>query len=228
MNESKYLIKRQTVTDALVEGLRKRILTGDIKEGEQLRQDVLAAEHGVSRIPVREALVQLEGEGFVEISHHKGATVTALSLEDIGEIFDLRALIEGDLLRRAIPKRTDKDVELATRILHRFDAALDNESEELTWSEFNWRFHAVLYAPAARARSMAVAKMLHDNAARYVRMQLIFAPGSNQRARLEHRKLAALFTNKKTKEATALLRSHLIETRNDLVRFLSKHRQSAT
>jgi DNA-binding GntR family transcriptional regulator len=226
MNDSKYRIKRQTITSALVDELRNRILTGDIEEGEQLRQDTLAAEHGVSRIPVREALVQLEGEGFVELSHHKGATVTKLSLDEIREIFDLRVLIEVDLLRRAIPKRTDEDVESALRLAEQFSIALDHQSEEMMmeWSKLNWQFHAALYAPAGRARSMAFAKTLHDNDARYMRMQLIFTSGGNKRARLEHKQLTGFFKNQKVKEATALLRSHLLTTRNDLINFLSKHR----
>src|SRR5438132_13826238 len=93
-------IQRQTVAGMTVEALRERILRGDYPEGEPLRQDALADELGVSRIPVREALRQLEAEGLVTFSPHRGAVVSSLSLEEIDELFELRAQIECDMLRR--------------------------------------------------------------------------------------------------------------------------------
>jgi len=68
------------------------ILRGEIQEGEQLRQDAIAADLQVSRIPVREALRQLEAEGLIKIVAHKGAVVSSLSSEEIEELFDIRAL----------------------------------------------------------------------------------------------------------------------------------------
>src|SRR5512138_1964205 len=99
-------IQRQTVASMTVAALRERILRGDYPEGDPLRQDALADELGVSRIPVREALRQLEAEGLVTFSPHRGAVVSTLSLEEIQELFELRADIESDLLGRAIPRMT--------------------------------------------------------------------------------------------------------------------------
>src|SRR5438874_11719461 len=99
-------IQRQTVAGMTVDALRERILRGDYPEGEPLRQDALADELGVSRIPVREALRQLEAEGLVTFSPHRGAVVSSLSLDEIVELFELRAEIETDLLARAIPRTT--------------------------------------------------------------------------------------------------------------------------
>src|ERR1700712_1705184 len=99
-------IQRQTIASMTVEALRERILRGDYPESEPLRQDALADELGVSRIPVREALRQLEADGLVTFSPHRGAVVSSLSLEEIHELFELRADIEVDLLRRALPQMT--------------------------------------------------------------------------------------------------------------------------
>src|SRR5215217_1329322 len=92
-------IQRQTIASMTVEALRERILRGDYPDGEPLRQDALAEELGVSRIPVREALRQLEAEGLVTFNPHRGAVVSSLSLEEIAELFELRAEIECDLVR---------------------------------------------------------------------------------------------------------------------------------
>src|SRR4051794_15630849 len=103
-------IQRQTIASMTVEALRERILRGDYPEGEPLRQDALADELGVSRIPVREALRQLEAEGLVTFNPHRGAVVSTLSLDEIEELFQLRADIECDLLRRAIPNMTPEQL----------------------------------------------------------------------------------------------------------------------
>src|SRR5690348_10896665 len=88
------IIQRQSLTSAVAETLRERIVRGEIKEGEQLRQDAIATELAVSRIPVREALRQLEAEGLITIVPHRGAVVSLLSTEEIEEIFEMRAVLE--------------------------------------------------------------------------------------------------------------------------------------
>src|SRR5262250_2703147 len=110
-------IRRQTLTSMTVDAIRERILRGRYPEGEPLRQDAIGSELGVSRIPVREALRQLEAEGLVTFSPHRGAVVTALSLDEIDELFELRADIECDLLRRAIPRMTNEQFDRAIEVL---------------------------------------------------------------------------------------------------------------
>src|SRR5215208_5109877 len=140
-------IQRQTIASMTVVALRERILRGDYPEGEPLRQDALADELGVSRIPVREALRQLESEGLVVFNPHRGAVVSSLSLDEIAELFELRAEIECDLVRRAIPLITEQQLERATEVLDEFEAALA-AGEASRWGQLNWHFHAALYAPA--------------------------------------------------------------------------------
>ena len=93
-------IQRQTLAGMTLEAIRERILSGAYPEGEPLRQDAIAEELGVSRIPIREALRQLEAEGLVVFNPHRGAVVSTLSLGEIEELFDLRAEIELMLLGR--------------------------------------------------------------------------------------------------------------------------------
>src|SRR5262245_22263850 len=88
-------------------------MAGVLPEGQQLRQEALAADLGVSRIPVREALRQLEAEGFVAIESHRGAVVSKLSLDEIIELFELRIRLEGWLLALAIPEMGVDDLEKA-------------------------------------------------------------------------------------------------------------------
>ncbi|GAD70926.1 putative transcriptional regulator [Vibrio alginolyticus NBRC 15630 = ATCC 17749] len=103
----------KTRTQLVEEAIRTQILKGELKTGQPLRQDALAKEFNVSRIPVREALVQLEAQGLVSFEPHKGATVTELSPEKINELFELRAVVECHILERAIQNMTDADLERA-------------------------------------------------------------------------------------------------------------------
>src|SRR5262245_42454131 len=84
-------LRRQTLAGMTLEELRLRLLTGAYPEGEPLRQDAIADELGVSLIPIREALRQLEAEGLVVFNPHRGAVVSSLSLDEIEEVFALRA-----------------------------------------------------------------------------------------------------------------------------------------
>src|SRR5512143_1313775 len=147
-------IQRQTVASMTVTALRERILRGDFPDGDPLRQDALADELGVSRIPVREALRQLEAEGLVTFNPHRGAVVSSLSLGEIDELFELRAQIEGDLLRRAIPHMTAEDHARAAEILDAYELAL-HKGQVPVWGALNWQFHSTLYAPADRELTMS-------------------------------------------------------------------------
>lgn len=217
-------VSRQTMAGMLVDALRERILSFEIPEGSQLRQDSLANEFGVSRIPVREALLQLEGEGLVTQSAHKGYTVTTLSLDEIREVFDLRAVIEVDLLRRSIPVMRDTDITASREVLAVFDDMLARKSEDANWGRLNWRLHEALYAPAGRKHTMRIVHNLHRNADRYLRLQLSLTQSTNDRARAEHRRLVDLCEARDVLEATRLLNEHILSARDDLVRFLDDRR----
>jgi DNA-binding GntR family transcriptional regulator len=178
-------IQRRTLTGMTLDALRERILHGDYPEGEPLRQDAIADELGVSRIPVREALRQLEAEGLVTFSPHRGAVVSTMSLQEIAELFELRAEIESDLLRRAIPNMKNEDHNRAKEILVAYEIAL-RAGEVAKYGELNWQFHSTLYAPAARAFTMSMVGKLHQQSDRYLRMQLALTHGET-RAKDEHR-----------------------------------------
>src|SRR6478672_6534621 len=130
-------IRRQTLTSMTADAIRERILRGRYPEGEPLRQDAIGVELGVSRIPVREALRQLEAEGLVTFNPHRGAVVSSMSLDEIAELFELRAEIECDLLRRAIPKMTQEQLDRAIEVLDEFEAAL-HAGEASRWGPLNW------------------------------------------------------------------------------------------
>lgn len=199
--------------------LREKILSGDIAAGEPLRQSALADELNVSRIPVREALLQLEAEGLVKFEAHKGATATELSVDQVTELFELRALIETDLLAKAIPNLRDEHLLQAEKVLDELESAFKEEDAVASWSELNTQFHTCLYQAADRPHTLEVVHGLNTNCDRYIRLQLLLA-GGIPRAAQDHRDLLTYCRNKDTDKAIELLREHILhaaEAIRDLV-----------
>ena len=94
VNPSSYVITYGNVQDAVVDGIRDMILNGHLKPGDRLRQDELADTFGVSTMPIREALRQLQAEGLVIFRPRRGATVASLSVSDYEEIYRIREALE--------------------------------------------------------------------------------------------------------------------------------------
>src|SRR5437764_15354506 len=120
-------IPRQSLTSAVADKLREEIIRGTIPEGAQLRQDAIAMQYHVSRIPVREALRQLDAEGLITIVPNRGAIVPALSPTDIEELFTIRALLEPEILKLSIPRLTQSDLAEAEAILNKYVNELRRE-----------------------------------------------------------------------------------------------------
>lgn len=217
-------IPRQTVARLTLERLRSKILRGDYAEGAPLRQDALAAELGVSRIPVREALRQLETEGLVTFSPHVGAVVSSLSLSEIMELFELRAQIESELLRRAMPRLDAIQLTRAAEVLDAYEAAF-RARDVARWGELNWKFHAALLEPAGRPLTMGLLQNLHNQSDRYTRLQLALTHGED-RADEEHRTILETVRGREVARACALLRGHILGAGRSLLEFLRVHRES--
>ena len=212
----------KTRTQVVVEELRARILSGEIKAGEPLRQAALAEQLQVSRIPVREALLQLEAEGLVKFEPHKGATATEISPTLIDELFELRAILESDLLARSIPLLTDDDFVRAKLTLAQLDQALQSPDHADRWPELNTAFHTCLYK-ADRPQTLEMISNLNKNADRYIRMHLQMV-GGIQKASSEHLRLLELCQQRDIPAACAELTAHILHAKAEIKQFLENNR----
>jgi DNA-binding GntR family transcriptional regulator len=163
VNERTRVRRGATTPDLIADTLRDEILRGAVAPGQALRQEELADRFGVSRLPVRDALLRLEAQGLVHVYPNRGAFVIALSADEVQEIYDLRILLEGDLIERAVPRLTADD-------WRRIDAAHAHATRTAggpEWVEGDWRFHRALYEPAGRPRQLAMIESLRATVARY-------------------------------------------------------------
>lgn len=209
-------LERMTVTKGVADLLRRRIVTGFYKGGHQMRQEAIAAELGVSRIPVREALLQLVKEGLASYQPHKGATVAKLSVKDAQEIFDARYLLEPAIAKIAIFNANEMDIERIRAALMDYETAVKESKSPDELSRLNWIFHTTLCEPADRPRTMAILTALHNAADRYLRLQINFAK-AQKRALIDHRKIFAACQAKDHRGIVKLLQAHISNAREDVM-----------
>jgi len=215
----KRTLKRQNLAATLAEDLRKRILQGELAGGTPLRQERLAQEYGVSRMPVREALQQLDSEGLINNQAHFGASVVELSRSEIDEIFDLRLMLEPDLLAHAIPHMTAASVAKSQHILRELDQAY--ETGDLShWGLLNTRFHLSLYEPSGRSITLAFLHKISLQVDHYMRMHMAMTEAVSDGAE-DHLRILELSSTGQTRSATDLLTRHILQTREQLVCILS-------
>ena len=212
-------IIHKTRTQLVVEAIREKILSGAIRAGEPLRQAALAEELNVSRIPVREALLQLEAEGLVDFEPHKGATATSLSAAQVDEVFELRALLEAELLKYSLPHLSEQDWRQAQELISKMES-LDKEPVASS-GELNYRFHSLLYSKAERPQTAELADALIKNSLRYVRMHLMLA-GGDHTAQCEHKELLRLCQAQEIQPACDFLKQHILSAKEDIKSLLLK------
>lgn len=154
----------QTVEEMTQSFIRQAILQGIFRPGERLNQDLIAQALGVSRMPVRSSLRALESEGLVLVLPHRGATVSVLRPREIAEIYELRILIEGHLVERAVSRLSDEALAALEAIVHQ----LDGEPVLPERLDRRKQFYEQLYELADRPRALAMAKQLRDSVGRYL------------------------------------------------------------
>lgn len=213
-------LKHRTLSAAIVDKLRQAILDGTHSAGTQLRQDALADTYGVSRIPVREALFQLEAEGFVRIVPHKGAIVSELSLDEVNDVFDLRALLEPRMLAESAPRFEEADFTALDAIQARFEKAIA-AGDVGQWGAINAEFHMALYTKARQPRTQSIVSALLQTSDRYTRVQLSNTTAMGI-AEQEHAELVRLCRARRFDEACAFLVRHISSVRSDLLRVLAR------
>ncbi|MGX9145690.1 GntR family transcriptional regulator [Mesorhizobium sp. 128a] len=194
----------QTVAEQVANVLREAIVDGSLADGTALRQDELALRFGFSRMPIRDALRQLEAEGIVQIHPTKGAHVACMDATEIREIFALRDLLESQALNLSVPVLGSEKLDEAAQVLARIDA----EPDVTRWGVLNRTFHLALYSACGNARLLGLIEAHHNAADRYVRM-LLSSLDYRGVSQAEHRELLAACRKRDAAEAVRVLKKHL-------------------
>ena len=176
--------KPLTAQEEVLALLRVEILTGSLQPGQQIVQDVLAERFGVSRVPLREALKILEGEGQVTHHPHRGYFVAELSIGDLHEVYRLRALLEREAVTAAVANITDRDLITITELAKEVRKAAST-GEVLAITAANRAFHFAIFELSEMPRLIRLLRQLWDTTDVY---RSVYFSSATNRARilLEH------------------------------------------
>jgi DNA-binding GntR family transcriptional regulator len=188
--------------ETVADWLRTDILAGRFAPGSRLRQDAIAAQYGVSHIPVREAFRRLEAEGLVSIRQRHGAIVTSLSASEIEELYEMRVALECAAMRALVPRISSESIRQAAAIVDEIDR------DPKRWPELNTALHLALYREACRPRMFALISSLLRNCERYLRYEADVL-GIFESSQREHRELLAAIEAKDVEAACAILVQHM-------------------
>ncbi len=212
---------RSSASRMIADALRKAIIDGTLAPGAPLRQDAIARHFSVSAIPVREALRQLESEGWAKVEVHRGATVAPLSADEAREIYEIRSALESLALGLAIPHHTAASLREVTRLCK----AAEREPDPSLYVARNEAFHMSLYAPAGRPQLVDMIGMLHRRGERYLRLKFGF-PEYKGESDHEHTDLLDAVGRRDITAAQSLVTAHLIGTGELIYRFLTDRPQT--
>ena len=203
----------RTLSDQVFSILRERIVTGNLPDNAPIRQDALATELGVSKIPLREALGRLEQEGLLVSQANRGYTVRPMSAGQADDIYALRLAIEPAAAARAAQHADEAERAATVAAFDALDKAANTNLAEVAVR--NRDFHVALVNPGGRLLTTQLVERLAILAERYVIKHLEPA-GRDARAHLEHRHILDAWMARDAATIEALLDRHIDGTLNDL------------
>lgn len=199
------LPKPTTITDTLVNELRFAILTGSFAPGEHLPQTLLAERYGVSRIPMRDALSRLEGEGIVSIDANRQARVITLTVDDVHEIYGIRVMLEPIAARAAMQRITMREV---GDLLHRMDVMYADADDPIAGLHARRSFYDEFYRLSAQPRLRSIIMRLRD--------EITIYHLTNPAIHDSHAELRRAIEKRDANAAFEFMQTHLLKTRDDL------------
>lgn len=203
--------------NVIEERVRAAILDGRLTPGTAVRQQELATLFGVSRMPVREALRQLEAQGLLAVEAHKGAVVAPLIGEDAFEAYAVREMLEAEALRQSIPLLEPADIALARSYIQQ----LENETRHAELGRLNRQFHMALYSKAWNMKLLRLIDHELCQEERFLRFHLS-SMGLGKLTQDDHIALVDAASEKNIDLAVELLRRHLNSGMTAIRNYLDK------
>ena len=207
-------VRPKTAQEAVLDELRRMVVTGELPPGSPLRQEAIARDFGVSRVPVREALRILEGEGKVRHTAHQGYTVVRLGVPELLEVYRLRDLLEGEAAAAAVPRLGAEDLGRMRAAMDAMDQAADAE-DMLGVGSGNRAFHFAILEPAGLPMTMRLVSQLWETTDPY--RQLYFTrPITRETVNEEHQLIFDACAARDADRTVELLRTHRAHAVADL------------
>ncbi|MQA02216.1 MAG: FCD domain-containing protein [Streptosporangiales bacterium] len=211
-------VKRPNLKQEVAKYVRDLILSGGARPGQRLDQDRIAEELGVSRLPVREALITLEGEGLVENVARHGSYVASLEPADISDQFEMYGLLSGLAAARAAIARPDGMVEQLEQIVAQMRVNTDPREHD----RLNFMFHQVINKAGASRRLVAVLRTLSGSMPTHF-FEHHTGRGFREQALDEHDTILEALRNGDGQAASTALIEHFTHTGKEAVQMLREN-----
>lgn len=204
--------------EAVYDALRQSIIQGEFEPGSRLVIDDLAESMGVSQIPIREALRQLEADGFISIEPYVGATLTDINANFIFEIFALLESLEVICSRVACRCMSDRELDKLAQLIDEMDRSINNPEQ---WSQENKQFHLFICECSKNVLTMKMMQKVLDH---WDRLRLHYLKDVSGRrigdAQREHKVILAAFRSRDAVEVERALREHNQSALNSYIQHL--------
>jgi DNA-binding GntR family transcriptional regulator len=211
---------------AATELIREAIVDGRLEPGRRLKEEELARELGISRTPIREALLMLQAEGLVDAIPNRGAMVRVHTPEDLDDLYQLRALLEGYAARRAASRISDEQVEVLHASCERFDR-LDPGKELRELVRENMLFHSTILDVAGSGRLASMVRRVIELPLVY-KSYIWYSPDQQRISVHYHRQIVNALTARDAERAELIMKEHVFEARDLLVARLRADPQATT
>lgn len=204
MISDSHALRLEATSETIANVLRDAVVHGVFKPGDRLHQEDLAAQFGVSRVPVREALSLLVADGLALHIPNRGIRVAPMTIVEFDDITELRLLLEPAALRKSYPNLVKKDFDCAEEVL---EQALDHWKEPLG-AKLHWQFHMLIYGRANRPRLISQISQLHLAITRYLMTDWL-SVGLENGWDAEHRTILESLRRSEIEQATTLVTTQI-------------------
>lgn len=205
----------QNASVAATELIREAIVDGRLEPGMRLKEEELARELGISRTPIREALLMLQAEGLVDAIPNRGAMVRVHTAEDLDDLYQLRALLEGYAARRAAIRISEEQLEELRASCERFDA-LDPEQDLRELVRENMVFHSAILEIAGSTRLESMVRRVIELPLVY-KSYIWYSPDQKRISGHYHRQIVTALGGRDSERAELIMKEHIFEARDLLI-----------
>jgi len=215
-----------TATGEAYRYILNQIRGGHYQPGDRLRAEEIASVLEMSRMPVREAFSRLAAEGLLTIRPNRGVIVSVLTREDVEEIFEMRAVLEGLAARLAVPNVNDRALARLDYLLRAMDEAAEERNSQ-EWMSQHREFHEYICSLSGRPRLVREIVCLHTAVEPYLRLWMVHTEGPI-RVRHEHEAVIEALRNGKPEQAEAVMKEHILTTAPVLAPYLHGRKAHGT
>jgi len=213
------LIKKKTLHEEIVNNLRDMIMTGELQEGDKIKENELCISMGISRTPLREALRVLSAENIIKLVPNKGSYVCKPTIKEIKEMFDVMSVLEGICARTAAEKMRDSDFARLEKLHEKLEENFQRRDQK-NYIKINNLYHTFLQELAGNQTCNQIINGLRQKILLY-RFKSLNLPGRFEKSIQEHRELLKTFQERDPEKTEILIKAHL-KNQSDAVEKLSQ------